>query len=1009
MKTQINPNVKAHFLRGTFYLLLLLAAFMVSLALGQQSAINSGVDPAKMSLAVRASAMSETAEAQPSNTPNPAATAVVVWDQYNNAGTFVILSATFTDSPAMNSDLADDFVVPAGYAWIVRWIDVDGAYFNGPGPANTFTVTFYSDNGGFPVNQVYTTLAWWEQNGSTFRVHLCDNPPSCQPYLYPGRYWVEIQANMTAKCCGEWGWTDRTVTDLNAAVWRNPSGFFGGCTSWSRRGATCGLDPSAPDQVYRIYANVIPVCSVNSSNPGCGGTINSQPTDFSIDMGSCPVDPATVHTSSFTVNNIQPDSFTLLNNNFTIRFHYNTTPVVPGFNTMHVPTGGFNCVCGGSVLEFTCTFTYQASTPTPTPTAITVTNGNDSGPGSLRQALADANDGDTINFDPSVATVTLTTAELAITKSITISASPQMVMVQRASQAPEFRIFHVMPGHSVEIDGLTIFGGHITGGNGGGILNDNSTLTIAHCSVSGNAIASFSGNNFGGGIHNSGTMTLNQVSVNSNNAPPPAIPSGGGISNTGTIIIIAGTVQGNMGFFSGGGIYNTGMMTVTGSTISSNQLGNPGHFGGSGGGIVNYGTMTIQDSTISGNTALGGDLQGGDGGGISGDNNTITNSTITGNSAHHGGGIAGGGNIAHTTFSTNSASIAGGALYLTSSLELGNTILKAGASGVNIFNNGGSLITHGYNVCSDNGSGFLNGPGDQINTDPLLGPLQNNGGPTFTHALLPGSPAIDAGDPNFTPPPFYDQRGPDFLRVRNGRIDVGAFEVQVGATPTPTATATFTPTATATFTPTPTPAASFTATPTPTFTPTAAPTATYTPTPTPTFTPTPTATHTPTPTATHTPTATPTATRTPTPTPTASHTATPTPTATATFTPTPTPTHPPFFSGEVFLGNGVYYLQFPNGTPFGYYSYLTDPRWTYHFDMGYEYWFDANDGHSGIYFYDLMSTHFFYTSPSFPFPYLYDFSLNTVLYYFPDPNRPGHYTTNPRYFYNFATGQIITM
>src|SRR4029077_4081095 len=329
-------------------------------------------------------------------------------------------------------------------------------------------------------------------------------------------------------------------------------------------------------------------------------------------------------------------------------------------------------------------------------TTITVTNTNDSGPGSLRQALADAQDGDTINFDPSVNIVTLTTAELAITKSIIISASPQMVTVQRSSQT-EFRIFHVMPGHSVEIDGLTISSGHITGGNGGGILNDNSTLTIAHSTVSGNAIASFSGNNFGGGIHNSGTMTLNQVIVNNNNAPPPAIPSGGGISNTGTMIIIAGTVQGNMGFFSGGGIYNTGMATITGSTISSNLLGNPGHFGGSGGGIVNGGTMMIQDSTISGNTALGGDLQGGDGGGISGDNNTITNSTITGNSAHHGGGIAGGGNIAHTTFSTNSASIAGGALYLTSLLELGNTILKAGTYGVNIFNNGGTVTSHGYN------------------------------------------------------------------------------------------------------------------------------------------------------------------------------------------------------------------------------------------------------------------------------------------------------------------------
>src|SRR4029077_19791568 len=112
---------------------------------------------------------------------------------------------------------------------------------------------------------------------------------------------------------------------------------------------------------------------------------------------------------------------------------------------------------------------------------------------------------------------------------------------------------------------------------------------------------------------------------------------------------------------------------------------------------------------------------------------------------------------------------------------------------------------------------FLNGPGDQINTDPMLGPLQNNGGPTFTHALLPGSPAIDAGDPNFTPPPDYDQRGPGFVRVFNGRIDVGSFEVQPTPTPTPTATATSTPTAT--FTPTPT----ATATPTAAFTPTATP------------------------------------------------------------------------------------------------------------------------------------------------------------------------------------------
>ena len=122
--------------------------------------------------------------------------------------------------------------------------------------------------------------------------------------------------------------------------------------------------------------------------------------------------------------------------------------------------------------------------------------------------------------------------------------------------------------------------------------------------------------------------------------------------------------------------------------------------------------------------------------------------------------------------------------------------------------------------------------------------------------------------------------------------------------------------------------------------------------------------------------------------------------------------HPAFFAGEIALSNGWYYLQFANGTPFGYYIYLVfmnDLNRIYHIDMGFEYFFDANDNNSGIYFYDFTSNHFFYTSPSFPFPYLYDFSLNTVLYYFPDPHNPGHYTTNPRYFYNFATGQIITM
>ena len=118
--------------------------------------------------------------------------------------------------------------------------------------------------------------------------------------------------------------------------------------------------------------------------------------------------------------------------------------------------------------------------------------------------------------------------------------------------------------------------------------------------------------------------------------------------------------------------------------------------------------------------------------------------------------------------------------------------------------------------------------------------------------------------------------------------------------------------------------------------------------------------------------------------------------------------HPAFFSGEVPLTNGVYYLRFTNGNYFGYYSYLTDPAYIYHFDLGFEYVFAANDGESGVYLYDFASSDFLYTSATFPFPYLYDFSLQSTLYYYLDTTTPGHYTSNPRYFFDFNTGTIIT-
>jgi len=467
----------------------------------------------------------------------------------------------------------------------------------------------------------------------------------------------------------------------------------------------------------------------------------------------------------------------------------------------------------------------SCATPTPTATPTTrVTNTNDNGPGSLRQALVDASNGDTIQFDSMLngRNIGLNTSELVIDKSITINGpGSNLVGIFRSSNT-SFRIMHVMPGVTATIAGLTISGGGIDQRGGAGILNDHAVLTIDTCVVQNNFAAESNG---GGGVYNDGsgnsatltilnsivsgnyaegggglyndadnggsaTLSLTNSTVESNTAAFNGFPTGGGagggiLNSGGTLMITNSVVTDNLagvpdpfalGY--GGGILNDGTLTITNSTISNNQAYL------SGGGIENGGTLTINSSTISGNGAIGGhDGQPwGQGGGISG-NVTFSNSTLSGNYASlSGGGLNGTGAISNSTLSDNN----GGGISVNGTLEIGNTVLDAGSSGPNIFNNGGMVVSHGYNVSSDDAAGYLTGPGDQINTDPMLGPLQNNGGPTLTHALLPGSPAIDAGDPNFTPPPSYDQRGSLYVRVFNNRIDVGSFEVQPQRRVTPT-------------------------------------------------------------------------------------------------------------------------------------------------------------------------------------------------------------------------------
>src|SRR5947207_8808034 len=437
--------------------------------------------------------------------------------------------------------------------------------------------------------------------------------------------------------------------------------------------------------------------------------------------------------------------------------------------------------------------------------SIVGTNTNDSGPGSLRDALATANVGDTIDATGVSGTILLTSGELQITQSVTINGPGAGTLAVDGNAT--FRVFDNVIFLTVTISDFTIPNGL------GGILNTGG-LTLSDSIVSNSR--TFNAN--GGGIANNGTLTVTNSIITGNSAA-----FGGGIANTGDLTVANSTITGNGASDAGGGMFLLGgNTTVTDSTISDNSATL------SGGGIENTQiATTVSNSTISGNSS---DF----GGGISNETGlgpstvTISNSTISGNSATgNGGGIGNRSSVvgaplvtvSNSTLSGNSATGNGGGIYnaqagTSATIELSNTILNRGSLGENIFNDGGTVTSHGYNLSSDDGGGVLTGPGDQINTDPMLGPLQDNGGPTFTHALLPGSPAIDAGNPSFTPPPVFDQRGPNFDRVVNGRIDIGSFEVQ-GPLPTPTATpretprprptATGTPTATPRVTPRPRP------------------------------------------------------------------------------------------------------------------------------------------------------------------------------------------------------------
>jgi hypothetical protein len=323
---------------------------------------------------------------------------------------------------------------------------------------------------------------------------------------------------------------------------------------------------------------------------------------------------------------------------------------------------------------------------------------------------------------------------------------------------------------------LTLTGSTVTlnnpyggGGEGGGIYNAG-TMTIRATTLSNNSTGSGAVN--GAGIYNSGSLTLKNSTISGNGGPNPLGNLGGGVNNgsTGNAALIGDTINTNGSSTAtyGAGVYNAGVLTLRNTTINGNSAYN-------GGGIfVQSGTLNLMSSTVTGSSSY-------DGGGISiiGGTLTLTDSTVSGNNAAgFGGGVygtAGTATLKSSTISGNNAIDGGGVANVGNlAVTLQNTVISEGTSGANCY--GPGFTSSGYNLSSD-GSCPLSSTGDLNNTDPLLGPLQNNGGPTQTQALLAGSPAIDAGNPGpndgkGTDCPATDQRG----HRRTDRCDMGAYE-----------------------------------------------------------------------------------------------------------------------------------------------------------------------------------------------------------------------------------------
>ena len=454
---------------------------------------------------------------------------------------------------------------------------------------------------------------------------------------------------------------------------------------------------------------------------------------------------------------------------------------------------------------------------------------NDGGDGiSLREAIDASNNtagAGTITFDEGVfsgganSLIRLTQGELEITETLAIDASTAsnvtitgdadgddilltdtfITDVTASSDGPagdllddNSRVFNVSSAN-LTLSGLTVTGGRATT-DGGGVQAGNGNLSLINSSVSGNSTTGSGAT--GGGINiDAGNISLINSFVSENSTTGFGAVGGGINVSNGDVSLTNSTINRNTttGFGAGGGgiRVSNGEAALYGSSVTGNSTGDS--FSDGGGINVIGGDVHLFSSTVNENTTTGTNS---DGGGIHTGNGTVSliNSTISGNSttadSSDGGGISAESiSLANSTITENSAGGVGGGIgSLSETLTVINSIIAGNTddgTAPDLFVDGAvtQLVAEHSLIGDTTGSGITasTGVGNILDQPALLGPLADNGGPTLTHALLAGSPAINTGsnalavdaDGNAL---TTDQRGIGFDRINFGQVDIGAFE-----------------------------------------------------------------------------------------------------------------------------------------------------------------------------------------------------------------------------------------